>query len=588
MSELSGKITAAFLAVAFWVTAAGGGAYAEDASNAPSGNTGSSVVQQAEVTQPVTAGIKPVVQSTPAGLKPLDKEAGNKSVKTQKAGKAADKNSCFSTGTMSASKSGCGFTDQKICVAQPKGKSEAKKVSASDKKGYGAQLNETGKTGEKAASEQTAQAPPKCVSPADTTVVSEQGPVPEKIDYDKAVQYAVSKHPDILIAKEKINQARSQYIDAKSALEFKFKLYGSYTRLDPAATVDVMGMKLNLSVHDNFTGRATLEKVISTFGNAENAISAAALNVQAAEENYQKVYQDVAYSAKQSYFEALRAEGNRSVAKENIDIVREQLKLANDLFDAGIQPRYEVLRNELFFSQAQQTLITNQKNVEMAISNMLSTLNMDIQTKVELDIPDKVKMIKVNLEDAQKLATENRHELKSLRISIEAAHRLLAAAMANKNPVLSFVSVAENKTLSGLSGDANTFTQSLVLNIPIFDGGVTNAKVMSAKASIKELEENLEKMTRAVKLEVKDSVLSIQEMEAKMDASRKDVETAKEGYQIALARYENGISTTLELDDARRSYSNSQAIYINILYEYGIAVAKLEKATASTWKGVQK
>jgi len=77
-------------------------------------------------------------------------------------------------------------------------------------------------------------------------------------------------------------------------------------------------------------------------------------------------------------------------------------------------------------------------------------------------------------------------------------------------------------------------------------------------------------------------------MEAKMDAARKDVETAREGYQIALARYENGISTTLELDDARRSYSNSQAIYINILYEYGIAVAKLEKATATEWKGVQK
>jgi outer membrane protein TolC len=512
------------------------------------------------------------------------KDANSKTEKTQKAETTNAQNSYYSIGSLSANQGIAGMPNvQKEIKAQSvnKGKTALKEAAKTDKKWLARAL--ASKTGQIDESDSAAGGVP----PAQASVRSELGKPPVKLDYDKAIALAVAKHPDILIAKEKINQAKAQYIDARSAMEFKLKLLGNYTRLDPVTEANIMGMSLKLSVHDNFTGRATLEKVISTFGNVENAISASALNVQAAEENYLKTYQDVAYTAKESYFQALRTEGFRSVAKENIDIVREQLKLANDLYDAGIQPRYEVLRNELYFSQAQQTLITNEKNVEMAISSLLSTINMDIQTKVVLDMPDKVKLIKVNLEDAQKVAQANRHELKSLKISLLAAKRLLDAALSNKNPVLSFVSTAENKTLSGLSGESSTFTQSFVLSIPVFDGGATNAKVMSAKASIKELEENLERMNRAVKLEVKDSVLSIKEMEAKMDAARKDVETAREGYQIALARYENGISTTLELDDARRSYSNSQAIYINIIYEYGIAVAKLEKATATEWKGVQ-
>lgn len=412
-----------------------------------------------------------------------------------------------------------------------------------------------------------------------------------KLNLDKCVKLALESHPDIKIAKARIDNARGEYKKTKSSYNMKFNLQGSYKRTEPVPEISFgmtpgkPPMKIKLGDENNFSGKVILEKVITTFGNIENLIAASALNILSAEENYMKTRQDVLFTVKKNYFNVLRTAGRMRIACKNLDIVRQQLKISNDMYDAGVIPLFEIVQNKLYLSRSRQALTSAEKNHKIAVSGLLESLKLDIDLPVKLNEKYDYQPVKIDLKESQELARKNRHEIKSLEISLSAAKKILLSARCGRNPTLSFQSTIENKTVSGLSSEPTTITSMLVLNIPLSDGGESYARVDQARASIKELEETLDKTTRLIELEVKNVVLTIKELEAKLDAARQDLETARIGYNIALARYENGISTSLELNDARRLLNETRINCNNVGYEYLIELANLEKVTANSWKG---
>ena len=415
----------------------------------------------------------------------------------------------------------------------------------------------------------------------------ESGEPPLKLTLEKALQLAGESDNDLRIAIARIKAAEGKFYEAKSAKNVKLDFLGTYNRIDPVSEVSMGGSsgKIKLGANDNFSGKLILEKIITTFGNLENTINSTIFNIAAARENLETTRQNLVYNINSDYYKALKTQGLVGVSKENLDLVRAQLKKTNDMYDAGVVPRFEVIRSEYYVSQARQTLITARKLYELDLSILRDALGLDLNRPIDLEKENNMALMKVEYEKASKVAVENRPELKSLRFSLEASRKMLQAAKSGRNPVLAFSSTVENKTISGLSSEATTWTSYLTLSFPVFDGGETKSKVQQAEASLKELEETYDKTEKSVKLDVKRAILDLMEIEAKLEAAERDVITSEAAYNIALARYENGISTTLELNDVRKTMNTSRIEYVNLKYEYNIAIARLERATSAVWKG---
>lgn len=425
----------------------------------------------------------------------------------------------------------------------------------------------------------------------DLLIKPESGEPPLKLTLHKALNLAAEADNDLRIAIARIKAAEGKFYEAKSAKNVTLDAVGTYNRIDPVSEVSLGGQsgkpasKIKLGANDNFSGKLILQKIITTFGNLENTITATVFNIAAARENLETTRQNLVYNVKSDYYKALKTRGLVDVSKENLDLVRAQLKKTNDMYDAGVVPRFEVIRSEYFVSQARQNLITSRKLYELDLSVLRDALGLNLDKPIDLEKENEMNTLKVDYEEASKLAVENRPELKSLRFSLDASRKLLDAAKSNRNPVLAFNSTVENKTISGLSSEATTWTNYLTLSFPLFDGGETKGKVIQAEASLKELEETYDKTEKSIKLDVKKALLDLMEIEAKLEASERDVITSEAAYNIALARYENGISTTLELNDVRRTMNTSRIEYVNLKYEYNIAIARLERATSVVWKG---
>jgi len=411
------------------------------------------------------------------------------------------------------------------------------------------------------------------------------------ISLDKAVEMALADHPDLKIALAQIDAADAKYRQAKSSLGIRLNVGGSYTRIDPVAEAKLSFIPnrpptiIKLGDNNNFSGKAVLDKVITTFGQLEYAVAAAYIQIGVQRSNYEAVRQNIIFRVKEAYFTALKTEGYVKVAKDNLDISLHNLQVTKEMYSAGVVPRYEVLRAELGVSTAKQYLIAAENAAEMSKASLKNILG--INQSVPLKLVEYVEVINLSADPdtAQSLAEKNRPEIQAMLMSQKAVKCLLESARRGQWPVLAFNSNYERKTVSGFNANQDLWTNTVVLSFPLFDGGKTAAQFDEQKANLQQLEQQLINLSRGIQLEVKQAVLKLNEMEARLESAAKDVETSLEGYEIAQTRYENGISTGLELDDAKKKLNEAKVNYLNVRYDYNIAYAYLEKATATSWKG---
>jgi outer membrane protein TolC len=118
----------------------------------------------------------------------------------------------------------------------------------------------------------------------------------------------------------------------------------------------------------------------------------------------------------------------------------------------------------------------------------------------------------------------------------------------------------------------------VTLTFPLFDDILTVAQVGEAKANLRGLQAQEENLRQQVTLEVRQSMLNVQQAEESVRVSEATVGQARENLTIAEGRYSAGVGNIIELTDAQVLLTSAQANSIQALATYKTAVAQLEKA----------
>ena len=80
-----------------------------------------------------------------------------------------------------------------------------------------------------------------------------------------------------------------------------------------------------------------------------------------------------------------------------------------------------------------------------------------------------------------------------------------------------------------------------------------------------------------IKLDIKGAYYDLVEAREIVDSQRLNIEAAEEAVKIAEVRYDNGISTLLELMDAQLALTSARLNWLNALFGYEEAKARIEK-----------
>jgi outer membrane protein TolC len=417
------------------------------------------------------------------------------------------------------------------------------------------------------------------IQPPSQSQAQAQLPVPSNLDLKQSVERGLTANPTIVSARAQL--LGSEYDKNSAVADFLPTATASYglTHYDqqptssgkPSGDQDQWAGQLNLH-QPVFTGF----KLLSTYQKAKLAT----------EQNEAKLFQaELALigAIQTQYLSHLKAKMDVKSAQDSVERLKSQLQVTRAFFDVGLKPKLDVLQAEVDLATAQQTLLKNQNSLDTTRAKLNSLLNLPLEAPVEYVGELVYAPFGLELAECLNRAFSNRPDVRIGKKSVEMAEKDQTIAGSSFYPQVSAdynyykkgdsPSLNESKYLS--NSGKEYWTVGANASWTFFQWGSTFNKYRSGGETVNKLRADLDNTKLGAGFEVKQYLLSQREAADRIGVARKSVETARESYRMALARYQAQVGTNTDLLTAQASVSNSEASLSQALADYQTALSNL-------------
>ena len=300
---------------------------------------------------------------------------------------------------------------------------------------------------------------------------------------------------------------------------------------------------------------------------------------RASRNNFAAADNDLRLNVRQAYFTILQDKAQIAVNQQTVTNAEATLKQAQEKLNAGTLARYDVLQYETQLSQAQSDLLTAQNNLALAKENFNDVLARPIDTAFDVQDVETLPQVSRSATQLTQAAWDNRPDVKALQASIESLGYNRKAAEASQDPSLSVGASHIRLFYPGTVTTEFQESQAFInLSIPIFDMGITRARVKEIRQQQEELRTQLSQLQLGISLEVRQDLQNLQNAQAKLDVAQKQVTQASEQYRLAVVRANAGEGTTLDVTNALVQLTTAQTALVNARYTYLINYSQLQRA----------
>lgn len=262
-----------------------------------------------------------------------------------------------------------------------------------------------------------------------------------------------------------------------------------------------------------------------------------------------------------AYLDAALADQIVEIASATLaraDTALAQTRAANNV---GSQSDFDVLRAQVARDNERVNLIRHRSERDIAHVKLKKLLSLPGDTALTLttSIEGEVQAIVTAAYERDKLMRipfELRAPVLQAAEAVRVAEYQLSAARAQHFPTISLFS-QYGRVSYPVSGrlDWGEFRSNwysgFTLSVPLFMGGRIIAETSAAQADLAQARANFEQVRDFSELDLRAAILKLESATAEWAASSGTVEQARAAYRIAEVRYREGVSTQIELTDAR-------------------------------------
>jgi len=287
---------------------------------------------------------------------------------------------------------------------------------------------------------------------------------------------------------------------------------------------------------------------------------------------------------KKTFYTILLTEEAKRVAEITLKQAEAHYDNVKKLHSQGLSSEFDLLRAEVNASNYKPALIQAENNLELAYNSLKNILGIDINQEIEVEgsyayepLDDDV------IKENNNKAFQKRADLKQLEFQTQMQELNIKIERANWYPNFYLTGGLQFQGQSDkfyLKKNQRAFSLSagIQMQVSIFDGLRTYAKVEQAEADYQKLEYQRMKLVEGINMEIKQAVLKMKEAKQMVDTQAKNVIQAEKALKIAEVRYNSGIGTQLELFDAQLALERAQMGHIQGIYDYLVAKTDWEKA----------
>lgn len=239
-----------------------------------------------------------------------------------------------------------------------------------------------------------------------------------------------------------------------------------------------------------------------------------------------------------NYYELLKKKAALDNAKNSLIRAQEQLRIAQESYKAGVSAQNEVIGAEVGVAAKEAAVLTAQNDFDKAVMDLAQTLGLKLDAKIVPATQFSFQPLTVDL------AAEVEKVLQSDVAIIGAREGL--------------------KVAEAIFEQASGFYTPNVFMYREAEYGVEEAKV------------KLKKAQDEAELKVRKAYLDLQSAQKGYETLEKSMESAQESYRVAKLRFEAGVATRLEMEQAADKLSEQEARLMETLYAYNLAAAQFK------------
>jgi len=307
-----------------------------------------------------------------------------------------------------------------------------------------------------------------------------------------------------------------------------------------------VGGGLNQTAVARVTGSLTL------YDNGANrsAIEAQKEVVLATRQSLRAVEQNVLLRAVQSYMNLIRAGEFVQLRQNNVRLITQEFRAAQDRFDVGEVTRTDVALAEARLASARSLLASAQGDRTVAAEEFRAAVGRAPSN------PRNVSPAPVSrtLADATDFALRNHPRILEAQHNVSAAELNIARAQAAVQP-----RVTLDGSVSRNDDSVDTFQTGITLSGPIYQGGALSSQIRQAQANRDSARSSLHLTRLSIQQEVANAFAQLQVARATNAASEQQISAATVAFQGVREEATLGSRTTLDVLNAEQELLDARA-----------------------------
>jgi len=316
-----------------------------------------------------------------------------------------------------------------------------------------------------------------------------------------------------------------------------------------------------------------------TGGQITNAIKAAKSRREATEWQSKQTTYQVMLNVASAYTGVLRTQRFVKAAEQQVSTLAEHVNDVQNLSDAGMVARSDLLGIKSAHAQAEQRLL-QAKNGEMLAKsayNQLMNRDLDVPVQLEEVAPPGAAP---SLEDSINQAKNQRPELKTLESTVSALDHAANAIAGGAMPKVGLTAGYQYLDVDMLA-DKTIGYAGIGMQWKLLDWGIVRNQTKSARSNAEATRAQVEDVRRGISLQVRQAWLDLDAALNQISVAKTSLDYSSEGLRETQERFRNSMATNSEVLDAETRRTGSEVAYDNAVYNAIYNDLRLKYATGN-------
>ena len=295
---------------------------------------------------------------------------------------------------------------------------------------------------------------------------------------------------------------------------------------------------------------------------------------------------DISLNVANTYLQVILNKANlKSLVTQN-DVTQEQIKQTEELVEAGVLPRGDLLEVQATNASEKQSIVTAENQVQISLISLAQLLL--IKDYKNFDIEDEGYGIVDTLGDRSveeiiQGAKENRNEIRIAEQNVELAKKDLQIEKGRNWPTLNAFLGYNTRFTNADPADfvSQIYTNDGIqygfrLDIPFINGLNTKARVKRSKVNLERTKFQLEQAELDLESNVYQAYVDAKGALKAYEAALSAHESQKLAYEYAEARYDEGLTNAFDFGQAKQRFDNADINLNRAKYDYIFRLKVLE------------